>query len=209
MHVLIIGSTGGTGRRLVLQAIERGYHVTAFARNPDAVVIRHDALTIVQGDVMDPASLERAVPGCDAVLSALGSRSLKRSPVIAQGTRNLIAAMETAGVRRLVCETSLGVGDSKGQLGFFYDAIIVPLVLREALLDKEEQEAIIRASSLDWVIVRPSGLTDDPRTGRYSAWTGQRQQRITGRIARADVADCMLDQVTDDRWLRQAVNISS
>lgn len=208
MHMLIFGSTGGTGRWLILMALNQGHQVTAFARTPENVVIRHENLTIVQGDVLDKSAVDAVVRGKDAVLSALGPRTLARNTVCSEGTQHIVAAMEKHAVRRLVCETSLGVGDSKGQLSFVYDAIVVPLVLHNAIADKEIQEASIRQSSLDWVIVRPGGLNDGPFTGHYYAWTGKRQQAISGRISRADVADFMLKQITDTTYLHQAVGLS-
>jgi putative NADH-flavin reductase len=208
MNILIIGSTGGTGRRLVLQGLDAGHMVTAFARNPLDMMIRHENLSVVKGNVLDPASLEGAIEGKDAVLSALGSNSLGRSRAITEGTRNIIAAMEKKGVKRFVCETSLGVGDSKDQVTFLYKYILIPLLLKDAFADKEVQEQYIRESNLDWVIVRPAGLTDDPYTGRYHVWSGELGHSIKGSISRADVADLMLKQLTDNTYLRKAVGIS-
>lgn len=207
-NLLIIGSTGGTGRNLVDQGLRHGYTITAFARTPEKMDLQHENLSIVEGDVLDYASVEAAVQGKDAVLSALGVASLGKNTVLSEGTKHLIQAMEQHRVRRFVCETSLGVGDSKGQLGLLYDLIVVPLILRNAIADKEVQEQYIRESALDWIIVRPGGLTDGPLTGTYYAWTGKRQQAIKSSISRADVADFMLKQVEDDTYLRQAVGLS-
>ncbi len=208
MHILVIGSTGGTGQQLVQQGLDKGYQVTAFARNPDDVTIQHSNLTVVKGDVLDYDSVDAAVQGKDAVLSALGTRSLKKSTIVSEGTKNIIRAMETHGVKRFVCETSIGLGDSKGQLGFWYDMFVIPLILGNVLKDKAVQEYLIMESKLDWVIVRPGGLTDGERTGQYYAWSGKRTRTITGMIARADVADYMLKQVEDNAHLGKAMNMS-
>src|SRR2546426_8941695 len=137
MRVLIFGATGRTGRELVRQALERGHEVTAFARNPSALPIRHERLQVVQGDILDKASIERAVAGQDAVISALGARTLRRSTVLSEGTKNILKAMRKHGVNRFVCMSSLGVGDSRGQLGPLYDFFLIPLLLRNVFADKQ------------------------------------------------------------------------
>jgi putative NADH-flavin reductase len=198
MKLLIFGATGGTGREVVAQALDQGHHVSAFARNPAAITTKHDHLKVAHGDILDYPSVAAAVPGQDAVLSALGVRKLRKNTVLSDGTKNLIRAMERHGVRRLVCESSLGVGDSRGQLGWVVNLLIIPLFLRNVFRDKEVQEQYIKQSGLDWVIVRPGALTAGPRTGVYRSGFSPTDQTIRGKISRADVADFMLKQLTDD-----------
>lgn len=201
-RILIIGATGGTGRQLVDQALERGHEVTAFVRVSSKLAIRHERLKIVQGDVLDQAVVESAVRGQDAVLSALGhKRWLIPTAILSTGTSNVIRAMESLRVSRFVCETSLGIGDSRGYLGLYYSLFIVPVVLRFYFRDKELQERHVRDSSLEWVIVRPGVLTNGLRRGGYRS--GKVGHRLwTVRISRADVAGFMLDQLTDTPYLR-------
>ena len=142
--------------------------------------------------------------GQQAVLSALGARTHGRTTVLSEGTKNVIRAMERQGVRRFVCESSLGVGDSRGQLGLLFDWIVLPLWLRHVYRDKEVQERDIKQSHLDWVIVRPALLTNGPRTGVYQVGLKYNRSSIVPQISRADVADFMLKQLTDDTYLRQA-----
>jgi len=123
---------------------------------------------------------------------------IQRTNVLSEGTQNIIKAMEKLGVCRFICESSLGVGDSKGQLGFFYDFVLIPLLLRGVFADKAVQEEIIRGSKLEWVIVRPGALTNGPRTGKYHSWTGREDKSIQRKISRADTADFMLKQVSED-----------
>jgi putative NADH-flavin reductase len=207
MKVLVVGSTGGTGLELLEQGLEQDHEVTAFARRPEAVTLKHPKLRVRQGDVLDYASLETAVEGQDAVLSALGVRRLGKNTILSDGTRNVIQAMQKKGVRRLVVESSLGVGDSAGQLGPLHNFFLLPLILRRIFQDKEAQELVVRASTLDWVIVRPAILTNGPRTGRYKAgFSGG--ARIKTKISRADTAEFMLKQLTDDKYLRQTPGLS-
>jgi putative NADH-flavin reductase len=165
MKLLIFGSTGGTGRELLKQALEQGHSVTACARNPAKIVdIKHATLQVVRGDVLDPAVVESAVEGQEAVLSTIGAGA-ERTILREDGTRNIVEAMKKTGVQRLICQSSLGVGDSRANLPFFTKYIIVSLFLRHAFADHERQEAVVKQSSLDWTIVRPPHLTDGPRTG--------------------------------------------
>jgi putative NADH-flavin reductase len=203
MNIIVFGATGPSGRLIVEQALEQGHDVTAVARNPDAVKIQNEKLTVVKGDILDPSAVENAISGKDAVLSALGVRKLGKNTILSDGTKNIITAMEKHGVKRLVCMTSLGVGDSKDQPAWVFRAIIRPLLLRNVFIDKEEQERLVKASHLDWIIVRPAGLTNGPRTGVYRDWIGEPSSPITSRISRADVADFMLKQLTDDTYLRR------
>lgn len=208
MNIVIFGATGGTGRHLMKLALEQGHVVRAFARNPDAITDQHERLTTVLGNVLDAASVEAAVAGQDAVLSALGTRKLGKHTTISTGTSHIIAAMDKHGVRRLICETSLGVGDSRGQPNWFFNRIILSLFLRNAFADKEVQEQMIMRSGLDWVIVRPGRLTHGPETGKYLNWVGQNPSIAKGVVSRADVAGFMLKQLTEDTYLRKAVAIS-
>jgi len=211
MNLLIFGATGGTGRAIVAQALEQGHRVTAFARNPDAIKIEHENLIVVQGDILDYASVERAVKGQDAVLSALGTRAIRRNTTISDGARNIIKAMEKYEVKRFVFVSSISIGDSKPQqrqFGLLYKIIIFPLLLRNMFQDKEIQERYIRQSTLDWVIVRPAVLTNGPRTGVYRSEFSATDKSIKAKISRADVADFMLKQLTDDTYVHKTPSLS-
>ena len=206
MRLLVFGATGGTGRALLDQGLAQGHQVTAFVRNPAALEAR-PGLTIVQGDVTDAAAVGRAVAGHEAVLSALGPRGGEYG-VLPGGVQNIVAAMSQAGVRRLIHVSSFGVGDSLAQMGWVARQIVVPLFLRKALDEKEIEEGIIRASDLDWIIARPGGLEDGPRTGVYRCITDPHEKVGQPRIARADVADFMLQNLADERFVRRAVGLT-
>ena len=208
MNLLIIGATGGTGQQLTTQALARGHRVTALARRVPAEPPRA-GLTWTAGDVRQPASLDRAMPGQDAVLSALGhKRWLGPTRILSQGTANLIAAMERHAVRRLICETALGIGDSWWQMGLYYTLFVRPGILPFYFRDKVRQEAVIRASSLDWTIVRPGALTNGAPRSRYRTGPQAGHWLWTVRISRADVAAFMLDQLTDPTYLRATVGVA-
>lgn len=208
MRILIIGATGGTGKELVAQALERGHQVTAFVRKPGKLKIQHERLTVHQGNVLDHSSVEAAVKGQDVVLSALGHKRLfYPTRILSAGTENLINAMNRHGVRRFICETSLGVGNSYGRLGLYYTLFVIPVILQFYWWDKHRQERNIRDSSLDWVIVRPGALTNGKKRGVYKHGPRVGNYLWTVRISRADVADFMLNQISDDQYLHAAPGV--
>jgi putative NADH-flavin reductase len=208
VKIIIFGSTGGTGRELIRQALDQGHDVTAHARNPAKIEgIRRANLNVVCGDVLDSAVVESAVSGQEAVLVAIGAGA-QRTTLREDGTRLIVQAMEKTGVRRLLCQSSLGVGNSRSNLPFFTKYIIISVFLRHAFADHARQESVVKQSSLDWTIVRPPYLTDGPRTGTYRYGFSTTDKRIKGKISRADVADFMLKQLTDDTYLHQAPGLS-
>ncbi len=207
-RVLIVGATGGTGRLLVAQALERGYAVTALVRNSSRLQVKHPRLKVIQGDVLDYASVEAAVGGQDAVLSALGhKRFFYPTRILSEGTRNILRAMEIHGVPRLVCETSLGLGDSVGRMGLYYTFFVIPVILPLYFWDKTRQERIIAETNVEWVIVRPGMLTNGDKRGSYRHGPDVGSLLKTVRISRADVADFMLNQLTCDKYLRAAPGV--
>ncbi len=209
MKLLIIGATGGTGRELVTQALARGHAVTALVRHPDRLAVRHERLSIVQGDVLDPAAVNAAVAGQEAVISALGhKRFMVPTRILSAGTRNVVDAMERHGVRRYVGMTSLGVGDSWWRMGLSYTLFVTPVILPFYFWDKHRQEKIVRSSALDWTLVRPGALTNGKPRGSWRQGRGIGNPLWTVRIARADVAHFLLDLATGTDHLRKTVAIA-
>ncbi|MGY0556599.1 MULTISPECIES: NAD(P)-dependent oxidoreductase [unclassified Lysobacter] len=202
MKVLVLGATGGTGRLIVHDALEKGHWVVAMVRSkasaPDLL-----GADIIEGDVRDQSALMRALDGCDAVVSSLGTGvGFSEVSLLTEATHALIPAMNRSGVRRLVCISALGVGDSRGHGGFVFDRLFQPLLLRHAYKDKGRQEDAIRASALDWVIVRPGMLTNDPARGSLRATAGLASVH-GGKVARADVARFVVEQLATNTWLKQ------
>lgn len=207
MNILIFGATGGTGRELVKQALELGHQTTALVRNPDKFTLTHANLTVLKGDILKPETLAPAVKGQDAVLSALGTTNLGVNTIISDGTKNIIHAMESVGVKRFIVETTFGLAETKPYMNFLFGWIVVPFILKNVFADKEVQERYIMQSSLEWTIVRPTGLTNGAKTGVYQHGF-KPDAAIRGTISRADVAEFMLKQVSGKTYLRQAASIS-
>jgi uncharacterized protein YbjT (DUF2867 family) len=207
-RLLIVGATGGTGRQLVTQALERGYVVTALVRDPSRLQVDHPQLTVTQGDVLDEDAVEAAVRGQDAVLSALGhKRFFYPTRILSEGTGNILRAMDTHGVPRLVCQTSLGIGDSAGRMGLYYTFFVIPVILPFYFWDKTRQERMVAGSDVEWVIVRPAVLTNGGKRGRCRHGRHAGSFLLTVRISRADVADFMLNQLASDTYLRTAAGV--
>jgi putative NADH-flavin reductase len=206
MKILIFGATGTVGRELVTQALEMGHAITAFARDPSKLEIKHPSLEIIEGDVMDSALVDRAVAGHEAVLVALGAGI--KGQVRSTGTLNIIQAMQRNGVRRLVCLSTLGVGDSRANMNFYWKYIMFGMLLRGAFADHVSQEEHVIRSELDWTIVRPAAYTDGERTGNYRHGFPATAKALKLKISRADVADFVLAQLADDSYVHMTPGVS-
>ncbi len=207
MKIAIFGSTGKTGIELVKQALEQGHAVTAFVRDPARLAIENENLTCVTGDVFDASSVVKAVEGQDAVICALGAGSdLKKTTVRTTGTINIINSMQKNNIKRLVVVTAMGVGESWNTLSAF-NKLFFATLLKSSREDHETQEAAVKDSGLDWTIVRPSGLTETPRTGVYDV--GENIFATTSKIARADIADLILKELEQNALIGKAVTITN
>jgi putative NADH-flavin reductase len=205
MRVVVFGATGGTGRELVGQALAQGHQVTAFVRSVSRLSPRSRDTHVVQGDVSDPAAVAGAIEDQNAVLCALGAATpLHHDRTLIDGMRHIVGAMESSGTRRLVYLSFLGVRDGRTQLSVLGRFVVAPLVLRTVVADHEEKERIIRQSGLDWIIVRPPRLTYGPSRGQYRHGVNIRATSLIPRISRADLADFMLRQLSDNTYLCKA-----
>jgi putative NADH-flavin reductase len=195
MKIAVFGASGKTGILIVYQALNQGHIVTAFARQATKVTIEHKNLRVVEGDVSESGRVLQAVEGQDAVLCALGNDRNRPNTVLSDGTRNILAAMEKAGVKRFICMSSAGILGNDG--GFWFGKIIMPLFLNHVFEDKKRQVKVIRESSAEWVIIRPVGLTDSPKTNTYKINAGIPTSKS---VPRADVADFMLKLITNQQY---------
>jgi putative NADH-flavin reductase len=207
MNLLVFGASGGTGRQVVHQALAQNHSVTAFVRNPAKLRTVHPQLTMVTGDVSDPLAVATAVRGQDAVVSALGAATpLRRDPTLVQGIGHIVEAMTQAGARRLIYQSFIGVGDSQEEAGFFIRHV-APLLLRHPIADHEAKERLIMKSELQWTIVRPPKLTNGRLTLVYRSGERIKARSPMPLLSRADVADFMLGQLTDQTYLRKVVPV--
>jgi uncharacterized protein YbjT (DUF2867 family) len=203
MKVLVIGATGLTGQIATRLLLERGAEVTALARTPEAVTQKHVKLRIAYGEARDAGSLERAVAGHDAVLSAFGPRSLRKDDLQAVFMANLVVAMEKAGVMRLSNLSAFGAGDSYAATPLIAK-LFMRTVLRNVFDDKNRGEVHLFASALDYVNVRPGRLSNAPARGSVKASLTPSELHFWPFLTREDLAAFMIAQLTDDTWLRKS-----
>jgi putative NADH-flavin reductase len=203
MKILVLGATGSVGRRIVAEGLERGHHITAFVRSASKVQQKASNLRVVVGNVLDDTALARALEGQDAVAYTIGVRSPRPTTLFSDSTLKLVALMERQGVKRLVCITGVGAGETKGHGGFLYDRIGYPLITKNIYLDKDRQEEIIRGSSLEWTIVRPTVFREGQAKSEFQAVTEMRDI-VLRRISRQEVANFVLDEVESGRFIHQS-----
>ncbi len=209
MKIVVFGATGGTGRAIVEGALARGHVVVAVAQKPDAFPLRHALLTVTKGDVMDAGSLVEPVRGADAVLSAIGVKNNKETTVFSVGTAHILNAMRSAKVKRFLGVTSVGVEAEDPSFGFVYGTIMRRFFINRIYADMRRMESLVRAANdVEWTLVRPGRLTDDPGRGSYRTSIGKMPPtRRGGVIARADLAHLMLEALEDKTYLRQHVAV--
>ena len=211
MKLLIFGATGGTGKLVVQQALRKGYEVTAFVRNPAKLALSDAKLNIVAGDILQPSSIDLVMPGHDAVMCCIGAPANKAFTLRSEGTKNIMASMKKYGVERFICQTSLGFDDSEIILRntpFIFRKIIVPFLLKTTFAEHAIQEKYITQSDLNWTIVRPGNMTNANLSGHYKHGFAYSDKSVTVKIARADVAHFMLEQLGSNNYHRRITGIS-
>jgi putative NADH-flavin reductase len=206
MKLTVFGATSATGKHIVEQALQAGHEVTAFVRDASKLPLTHERLKEVVGDALNPAQVEGAVKGSDAVLSTLGPKGKPRV-MAAESTKNIVSAMEKHGVKRLVVICVAGIAVPQDQRGFNLVSSLIKLFLKEVFIDRENQLAVLESSKVDWVVVRVPRLTDEPAKGFVKTFFGNPSPSM--KVTRVDTADFMLQQLTSDQWLRQAPILSN
>jgi putative NADH-flavin reductase len=200
MKVLIFGATGDTGRLLVSYGLQQNHGITAFVRHPSKLKIQHQNLTVVKGDVNNLEIVESALESHDGAISALGaSTPFKRNPALVKGVDNIVKAMHRQKVSRFIYQSFIGVSEYRSELGFVFDKLM-PLVMSNVIKDHEAKEESIVNSNLQWTIIRCSMLTNGPATRKYRDGEHLTSPFILPTISRADVAEFMIKQLTDNKY---------
>lgn len=207
MHIVVIGASSGVGQEVVKLALKQGHRVRAFARNPQKLSIHHPQLELIAGDATNLSDMQKAIAGTDAVICTLGAPARDKSGVRSQGTHNIVKAMPGGG--RLVVLSSLGIGESEAILPGFVKYIVFPFFLKNAMKDHAQQEELVKASSLEYTIVRPGNLNDQPPTGNFQAEFPMDRKTVSLKpVSRGDVAAFMLQQLSGSNNIRKAVGIA-
>jgi putative NADH-flavin reductase len=206
VRLLIIGATGGTGLEVASQAVDGGHRVTAFVRSPQKLGSLRQRVVVREGDPRSIADLRATLPGHDAVISTLGPPGVGPTTILRAAAESTVAAMQAAGVRRLLVVSAAVLFDDLGLAG----KILRRTLLRNVGDDSIEMERIVVASALDWTIARPPRLTNGPRTGRYDVENGHLPGRSAfAAISRADVAAFLLSETQHNTHIREIVGITS
>jgi putative NADH-flavin reductase len=211
MKVSIFGASGATGTLLTERCLASGYEVTALVRSPEKFRFR-SWVRVIQGSAFDADAVRQTVEGADVVLSALGARSLKKEDVLERAVPLIVAAMKQTGVRRIIVLGSAGaLADSlKKQPAWrrwFVQKIVYNTVLKNAVASQISQWKTLSASGLDFTMVMPPMLTNSPARGKYRI-DGEALPPHGARISRADVADFMMQQITNPQWVGKGVYIA-
>lgn len=205
MKIVIFGASGKTGSLLVEQALSAGHSVTAYVRRTGVLAQQHPNLKMVTGELSDSLKLKEAITGSDACISALGGGSLtKHAPEIMAGVEMIIKTMEQSGVKRFIYLSSIGAGESRYFMGAVMRFFLTDVILRVPLADHTTNEKRIAASKLQWTIVRPGGLTDEPKTGNLKHGSEKTILKGSPKISRANVAAFMLEQLSGSMYLNKA-----
>lgn len=208
MKIVIFGASGRTGQHLLTQALESGHAVTAFARTPGKISTNHDRLRIVQGDIHHPAEVDLAIQGQDVVLCALGMNKGEPATALAEGTRNIIQAMQKHGVRRIINVSAAGFSGERadflvGKLLFWY----FNHYLKKLFEAMGRQHQVLVQSNVEWIAVRPILLDEGPRKGNYRlALEGIPSKGY--RINTGDVAEFMLRNLETHEYLFKSPSIA-
>jgi putative NADH-flavin reductase len=206
MRLLILGATGGTGRALIPQALERGHAITAFIRSPEKLGPLADRVSVKQGDPRRAAELEAVLPGHDAVLSALGPPGPGPTTILRDGARSTIEAMRAAGPRRLIVVSAAVLFEDLGLLG----TLLRRTLLKNVAADSAEMERVVMGSGLDWTIARPPRLTNGALTGQYRVENEHLPERSAlASISRADVAHFLLTELEQGTHIHHIVGITN
>ncbi|WP_404432181.1 SDR family oxidoreductase [Microbacterium lacus] len=214
MRILVIGATGGSGRAVTDVLLNRGHDITALSRSASRLKSR-PSLVRVDGDATDAVLLDRLLPGHDVIVVTLGIsepmlrvrvRGAKGTPddIRSRGTAAIVSAARRAGIRRIVVQSSYGVGDSRSMLTRV-DRMLFALMIRPQMIDSEIQEGVLRGSELDWTIVQPVYLSDDDSADHFTSIDGSTRGR---KVSRRAVAQVHADLVEKSTAIRETVAVS-
>ncbi len=217
MRILILGATGRMGKHLLEQALHRGHVVHALVRNKSKPALSHSQLHIFEGTPLDSTALEKAMTGCEAVLSALNiSRTSDfpwaplRTPkdFLSGSMKVIIEVCNKLHCKRVIVTTAWGVNETKKEIPGWFRWFIDHSNIRFPYLDHGVLENLLKISSLEWTIVRPVGLTNSSQEKKVIvSFNAVPRPGLT--VSRRTVAKFMLGVLHDKAYIRQTPTVSS
>ena len=208
MNILVFGSTGGTGKQIVQQALEAGHVVTAVARNPSAINITHKNLAVIKADVLQHETFQALFKGKDVILSALGFKRLSDTMVYSKGVCNIINYMQQNNIKRIMCVSATAI-EVNPKLSFLYRMFtkLLQAILKKPYADLLLMEHELKQTNLDWTVVRPPKLLDTSLTGKYRYAINEWLPRCT-KISRADLAHFMVHHANDPKTYHSIIEVA-
>lgn len=210
MKITVFGATGDAGKMVVQKALEKGYFVTAYVRNASKISISHPNLNVVTGKLAEPDTIDHAVKNADCVISLLGPTSKTRGLVIAEATKCIVRSMERHGVNRLIATSTpcFSAAEDRFQFSFALGVLYMKYFLPDSFNNMRETGKLISVSNLDWTLVRLALLSEKPATGNMQAgFLGNGKIRLKW-LSRHDLAQFLLTQIDDKKWIRKAPMVS-
>src|SRR5215469_8271250 len=201
MRVVVLGAAGQLGREVVRRLAERRHEVCAAVRRPPIPALG-SAVEVRLADARNKAEIRSAMNGSDIVVNVIGGGTLRRNDVASSTSAVAVPAAQEVGVKRYIAM-------SAGMVALdwpFFKYILRPLIFRHILAEHRRVEEIVRASKLDWTIVRPSALTNRPARGYEASLEMQPRSFMT---TRTDVAAFIADELERNQYIRQAVFVAS
>ena len=210
MKLIVFGSTGATGIEVIRLALEKGYEVIAYARSPDKINIEHENLTIIKGELDDLNSLENAISKGDAVISLLGASGKVKDNSISNGVKNIVSLMEKHNLKHIIQVSSAASKDANDRRDLYFDfmVLLVRIAMPKVYSEIQLISEYLKESSLDWTIVRLPFLSDDPSTGNLNI--GYKGHGVVRKnLSRKDLADFLIQQIDDDKYIKKSPFISN
>ena len=207
MHITIIGASSGVGYQATLQALEKGYMVSAMSSRHDTLPDNKNLLK-VKGNATDPTDVAKAIANTDAVLITIGTKQKKDTTLFSNMAKAVVKAAEQVNYNRPILVISgFGVGDGYRYAGIFIKSVI-SLFLKNQYNDKKLMEDIFEASHLQWEMVQPGILSDTPLKSRYRVYSSFKKGMKVGKISRIDLAEFMLEESINPRYLKNRVVVT-
>jgi len=207
--IIVFGATGGTGRLVVERALQLGHQVTVVIRNPDAFNIRHQSLEIIKGDVLQPLTFENAIREKNVVVSCLGTQKREPTTVYSEGARNIMKAMQKEDINRIMCLSAAAVvvPSNSSLLMKFVIKNILQRLFKHSYADMLIMEKMLSESNLNWTVIRPPWLRDSKHSGKYRTAINEHLGNLS-KISRADLADYIVNHLTDEKVFKAKIEIS-
>lgn len=213
MNVLLLGATGFSGKEVLDELLSKNHNVTIVTRNKSSIDFRNKNLTVIEGNVLDENLIHKALKNQDAVINCLGiggKGNAKPNSLVSNATRILVSIMELSNVKRLICMSNVGAGDSIQFQPWIFTKVILPYFmkwLKVIIEDKNIMEPIVMNSKLDWTILRFPNIVNKPPKGKITTSFDGKGLKMS--ITNKDLAKFMVEQLNENKLVHKAPCVSN